>query len=67
MLTENLLQPVNQSEVAAFEVDFFENHVWIIRNGNLTQLLPDGSMGLGISCEGCSLTKSYFFQDFVGD
>lgn len=66
-LTENLLQPVNQSEVTDFEVDFFENHLWIIRNGSLTQVLPDGSTGLGISCEGCSLMKSYFFQDFVGD
>ncbi|MEL6191635.1 MAG: hypothetical protein AAFR66_06285, partial [Bacteroidota bacterium] len=35
-LTENLLQPVNQSEVEDFEVDFFENHLWLLRNGNLS-------------------------------
>ncbi|MEM8900546.1 MAG: hypothetical protein AAGC85_20695 [Bacteroidota bacterium] len=66
-LTENLLQPTSQSEVTDFEVDFFENHLWIVRNDSLGQIFPDGSLGLSISCEGCSLMKSYFFQDFVGD
>ncbi|MEM9932688.1 MAG: hypothetical protein AAF824_03715 [Bacteroidota bacterium] len=66
-LTDNFLQPVNLQQIQDFEVDFFENHLWVLRNDSLYQVFEDGNFQFQLACEDGSLLKSYFFQDFVGD